>query len=90
MRSHTSRAPYFHISFLATLLVAAILACAEQPSLEMAPTGASAEATQPAVILATGDIAGCPEWYKDEVTAKMLADMPGTCLLYTSPSPRDS
>jgi hypothetical protein len=80
MRSHASRAPYFHISFLATLLVAAILACAEQPSLEMAPTGASAEATQPAVILAAGDIAGCAEWYKDEATAKMLADMSGTIL----------
>ena len=46
----------------------------------MAPTGASAEATQPAVILAAGDIAGCAEWYKDEATAKMLAGMPGTIL----------
>jgi hypothetical protein len=59
-------------------LLAAILACAEQPGSEMAPTGTGAEATQPAIILAAGDIAGCPDWYKDEVTAEMLADMPGT------------
>lgn len=80
MRSNTSRVPYVPASRLGPLLVAAILACAEQPSSEMAPTGASAEATQPAVILAAGDIAGCPDWYKDEVTARMLADMPGTIL----------
>jgi hypothetical protein len=68
------------VSFLAASLVVLTLACGEQPGSEMAPTGASAEATQPAIILAAGDIAGCPEWYKDEVTAEMLADMPGTIL----------
>jgi hypothetical protein len=46
----------------------------------MAPTGATAEVTRPAIILAAGDIAGCLERYKDEVTADMLADMPGTIL----------
>ena len=61
-------------------LVALTLACGEHPGSEMAPTGASAEATQPTIVLAAGDIAGCPEWYQDEVTAEMLADMPGTIL----------
>jgi hypothetical protein len=80
MRSHASRAPDFHVSSLAPLLVAAIVACGEHPGSQVNPTGASAEATQPATILAAGDIAGCAEWYKDEVTAKMLAGMSGTIL----------
>ena len=80
MRSRATRAPSLCVSFRALSLVALTLACGEQPGSEMAPTGASAEATQPTIILAAGDIAGCPEWYKDEVTAEMLADMPGTVL----------
>ena len=65
---------------LALTLMAAALACAEHPGSEMAPTGATAEATKPAIILAAGDIAGCAEHYKDEVTADMVAKMPGTIL----------
>lgn len=68
------------VPIAALTLAAAALACADQPGSEMAPTGATAEATQPAIILATGDIAGCADHYKDEVTAEMVADMPGTIL----------
>ena len=75
MRLNTLRVPTLGLA-----LVAAALACGEQPGSEHAPTGATAEVTKPAIILAAGDIAGCPEHYKDEVTAEMLADMPGTVL----------
>jgi hypothetical protein len=80
MRSTTSRASYSYVLPLTTLLAAAIIACAEHPGSETAPTGASTEAAQPAIILAAGDIAGCADWYKDAVTARMLAKMPGTIL----------
>jgi hypothetical protein len=75
MNLNTFRAPA-----LATSLLAAALACAEQPGSEMAPTGATAAAAEPAVILAAGDIAGCADHYKDEDTAEMLAKMTGTIL----------
>lgn len=75
MRLHAIR-----MSPLATLAVAATLGCAEQHGSDMAPTGATAEATQPAIVLAAGDIAGCADFYKDEVTAEMLVKMPGTIL----------
>jgi acid phosphatase type 7 len=80
MRSNAARAAFLSVPLLAISLLTLTLACGEQPGSEMAPTGASAEATQPAIILAAGDIAGCAEFYKDEVTAEMLADMPGTIL----------
>ena len=75
MRLYARRLP-----LLVLALLAPALGCGEQPGSEMAPTGATAEATQPAVILATGDIAGCADFYKDETTAEMVADMPGTIL----------
>lgn len=75
MRLITLRVPT-----VAFTLAAAALGCAEQHGSETAPTAATAEATQPAIILATGDIAGCADHYKDEVTAEMVADMPGTIL----------
>jgi hypothetical protein len=46
----------------------------------MAPTGTIAEAVAPVTVLATGDIAGCMKAFRDEVTAEMVADMPGTIL----------
>ncbi len=70
----------YRVPALAVTLVALTLACSEPPGSEMAPTMATAEATAPAVILAVGDIAGCADWYKDEETARMVADMPGTIL----------
>lgn len=75
MRLNDSRVPP-----LAITLIAAILGCGEQPGSEMAPTGTTAEAEAPATILATGDIAGCMKAFHDEVTAEMVADMPGTIL----------
>jgi hypothetical protein len=76
MRLNVVRVPLF-----AALFAATALACSEQPGSEMAPTGATAAAVpQPAIIIATGDIAGCADWYKDEVTAEMVAEMPGTIL----------
>jgi hypothetical protein len=65
---------------LALILIAGTLACGEQPGSETSPTAITAEAVSPAVILATGDIAGCMQAFRDETTAAMLADMPGTIL----------
>lgn len=65
---------------LALLTGATVLGCAERPGSEMTPTGATAEVPQAPIILATGDIAGCADFYKDEVTAEMVAKMPGTIL----------
>lgn len=65
---------------LTASLVLAALACAEQPGSEMHPTSTAAAATEPAIVLAAGDIAGCADFYQDEVTAEMLAGMPGTVL----------
>jgi acid phosphatase type 7 len=75
-----SSAIAFRVSFLALSLVALALACSEQPGSDMSPTAITAEAVTPATILATGDIAGCMSHFKDEVTAEMVADMPGTIL----------
>lgn len=78
MTLHTLRLST-RLSTLAVILVAAV-GCAERPGSELAPTGSSAEVTKTAIILAAGDIAGCADHYKDEETAEMLADMPGTIL----------
>jgi Calcineurin-like phosphoesterase len=75
MRANATRAPFLSVSFLTMSL-----ACGEQPGSEVAPTDTTAEVSQPATILAAGDIAGCADFYQDEVTAEMLADMPGTIL----------
>jgi hypothetical protein len=75
MRLNVFRAPT-----IALTLTAAVLACAEQPGSGMAPTGATADVPQPAIILAAGDIAGCADHYQDEATAEMLTKMPGTIL----------
>src|SRR5688500_5364770 len=75
-----STATRLRVSLLAPSLAAITLACSEQPGSDMAPTAVTAEAATPATILATGDIAGCMSHFKDEVTADMLADMPGTIL----------
>jgi acid phosphatase type 7 len=63
---------------LATVALAAAFACRDQSDTTMQPSGETAEAVAPAILLAAGDIAGCPVHYKDEVTAEMLADLPGT------------
>jgi hypothetical protein len=62
------------------ILMVFALACAEQPGSEMSPTGATADAIKPEIILAAGDIAGCGVHYRDELTAEMLAGMDGTIL----------
>ena len=56
----------------------AALACVDQSRTAMQPSEETAEAEAPAILLAAGDIAGCPAHYQDEVTAEMLADLPGT------------
>ena len=52
------------------LTLPAMLACADSGS-EMTPTAATSEANPAAIIYATGDVAGCPVWYQDEVTADL-------------------
>jgi acid phosphatase type 7 len=64
-----------------TMCLAAAFACADQPESELQLTGATAAAATSETILAAGDIAGCREEYKDEATARMVADLPGTVLL---------
>lgn len=78
MRSTACRALSARVYPLTLVLVAAF-ACADSGS-KMAPTAASSEANPPPIILATGDIAGCPEWYQDEATANLLANRAGTIL----------
>jgi acid phosphatase type 7 len=62
-----------------TCAIAATLACRDQSDTTMQPSGETAQAGAPAaILLAAGDIAGCADHYQDEVTAEMLADLPGT------------
>jgi alkaline phosphatase len=63
---------------LSALAIASAFACRDQSDTTMQPSGESAEVQAPAILLAAGDIAGCPDHYQDEVTAEMLADLPGT------------
>jgi hypothetical protein len=58
--------------------IAAAFACVDQPDTAMQPTEVVADAGAPAILLAAGDIAGCHDRFKDEVTAELLADLPGT------------
>ena len=61
-----------------TVAIGAAFACMDPPDAAMDSSQAAAEAQAPAVLLAVGDIAGCAEHYKDEVTADLVADLPGT------------
>jgi len=66
---------------LSTFAIATAFACMDQSETGMQPSEATAEAGAPAILLAVGDIAGCPEQYQDEVTAEMVAELPGTIAL---------
>jgi len=66
---------------LLTFAIAAAFACRDQSEPVLQPSNAEAEAATTAILLAAGDIAGCPELYQDEVTADMVADLPGTIAL---------
>jgi acid phosphatase type 7 len=66
--------------------MATVFACMEQPDAtlqpsELEPFDQMSEANSDAILLAVGDIAGCPEQYKDELTADLAADLPGTIAL---------
>jgi hypothetical protein len=63
---------------LSRFATASAFACRDQSDTTMQPSGETAEAGAPAILLAAGDIAGCADQYQDEVTAEMLADLPGT------------
>ncbi|MBA3893334.1 MAG: metallophosphoesterase [Gemmatimonadales bacterium] len=69
------------LSALCAFTAAGTSACNDQPDSAdsaLQPSDASADAEAPAILLAAGDIAGCAEHYKDEVTAELLATLPGT------------
>ena len=68
-------------SCLLALATAATLACMDQPETAMQPSEVTAEAQSPAILLAAGDIAGCAEHYRDEVTARFVEPLPGTIAL---------
>lgn len=61
--------------------IATAFACMERPDGVLQPSEETALAESPAILLAVGDIAGCPVRYKDEVTADLVADLPGTIAL---------
>ena len=56
----------------------AALGCDDHSETAMHPSDAPAAAEAPAILLAAGDIAGCADHYRDEVTAELLAGLPGT------------
>jgi hypothetical protein len=60
---------------------AAALACTDRPETAMQPSEVAAEVESPAILLAAGDIAGCPDFYQDEVTAGLVDTLPGTIAL---------
>ena len=60
---------------------AAGLACTDRPETAMQPSEVTAEVESPAILLAAGDIAGCADFYQDEVTAKLVDTLPGTIAL---------
>jgi hypothetical protein len=53
-------------------------ACLDQSESALQPSEATAEAAAPAILLAVGDIAGCPTRFQDEATAELVASLPGT------------
>ena len=67
----------FRLRTLSAIAVAAVIGCG-QPEVGFEPSSAIEAATAPAVLLAAGDIAGCPEQFGDEATAELLAGLPGT------------
>jgi hypothetical protein len=67
------------VPFVFALAVA--FACAEQAGVLMQPSEQQSEAEASAILLAVGDIAGCADHYKDEVTAELVAGIPGTIAL---------
>src|SRR5688572_14367590 len=64
-----------------TLAAAIVLACRDESEAALQPSEAIADATAPAILLAVGDIAGCPERYQDEATAELVSELPGTIAL---------
>jgi hypothetical protein len=66
---------------LSTFAIAAAFACRDQSEVVLQPSEQVAGAGSSAILLAVGDIAGCPEHYMDEVTADLVADLPGTIAL---------
>ena len=64
-----------------TLAAAAVFACRDQSEVTLQPSEVIADAKAPAILLAVGDIAGCPERYQDEVTAELVSELPGTIAL---------
>ena len=53
-------------------------ACIDREDIGLSPSDERDAATAAPVLLAVGDIAGCKERYQDEVTADLVADIPGT------------
>jgi acid phosphatase type 7 len=64
-----------------TLAAAAVFACRDQSEATLQPSEVIADARAPEILLAVGDIAGCPERYQDEVTAELVSELPGTIAL---------
>jgi acid phosphatase type 7 len=71
----------FALLALSTLTLGVAFACMEHPDAALQPSEVTADAVLPAILLAAGDIAGCPPRYDDEETAEMIADLPGTIAL---------
>jgi hypothetical protein len=67
--------------FPSAFVLAVALACVEQSDVTLQPSEPQSETDISAILLAVGDIAGCPERYKDEVTADLVVKLPGTIAL---------
>lgn len=72
----------FYVAVSSSFALAVALACMDQSKSAMQPTEEPvAEAQAPAILLAAGDIASCKDYFRDEVTADLIADLPGTVAL---------
>jgi hypothetical protein len=64
-----------------TVAAVVVIACRDQSEAALQPSEVIAEAKASAILLAVGDIAGCPERYQDEATAELVSELPGTIAL---------
>ena len=71
----------FCVLAASTLTAVVVLACRDESESTLQPSEVIADATAPAILLAVGDIAGCPERYMDEATAELVSELPGTIAL---------
>ncbi len=68
----------FGLPLGATAIAVLAFGCLDRQDTAFDPINDQDTAAAPPVLLAVGDIAGCPERFQDEATADLVADLPGT------------